>query len=105
MVNRLLKAQCQVIKNDQTEKAYKSHLKYREITKKYNEQGGIRTKMCLGNSQLLCPTLLEYNRSGLAEKFVEVDLSMSMTPSTPSSRIKKRKSDVEYSHREGAEVL
>jgi len=50
--------------------------------------------MCLGNSSLLCPTLLEYNQSGMAEKFVELDLSMSMAPPSPSSRIRKRRSDI-----------
>lgn len=73
-----------------------NHLKYREIRKKYNDQGGIKSKMCLGNSDLLCPTLLEYNKSGLAQKFVEIDLSMSMTPSTANSRMKKRRSDIEH---------
>lgn len=51
--------------------------------------------MCLGNSLLLCPTLSEYNRSGLAEKFVEVDLSMSMTASTPSTHLRRRRSGQE----------
>lgn len=53
--------------------------------------------MVLGNSSLLCPTLSEYNKSGLAEKFVELDLSMSMAPSSPAIKFRKKRSEQESS--------
>lgn len=34
---------------------------------------------------MLCPTLLEFNSSGLASRFVEMDLSMSVKPATAGS--------------------
>lgn len=81
-----------------------NHLKYRNIRKKYHENGGVKAKMHLGNSELLCPTLLEYNMSGMAEKFVEKHLSMSLTPPTAYSRMRKRKSDVELLENQQDEV-
>lgn len=52
--------------------------------------------MVLGNSSLLCPTLSEYNKSGLAEKFVQLDLSMSMAPPIPATKLRKKRSEQEY---------
>jgi len=39
----------------------------------------------LDNSDLLCPTLHEFNASGLGGHFVEMNLSMSVNPATSHS--------------------
>jgi hypothetical protein len=91
MVNRLINTECLIPKNSKILESYQNHKKYREIRKRYNEYGERKDYVPFGNKSLLCPTLAEYNRSGLASKFIEEHLSMSKAPS--SSRSYKRKSN------------
>jgi len=88
MVSRILGSECQVIKNNHSNKSFKNHLKYRNIRGRYNEQGQRKDYLALG--QLICPTLMEFNNAGLGTKFVERDLSMSLKPSTAQSSPRRR---------------
>jgi hypothetical protein len=85
MVSRILGSQCQIIKNDYAEKAFRNHLKYQNIRRRYNESGQRKDVLPLNQSELLCPTLHQFNASGLASRFVESDLSMSIKPATSQS--------------------
>ena len=94
-MERLLGTGPQVIKRDKTEKSYKKHLKYRDIRKVYREGGSRKDPLALGNSELLCPTLTEFNKSGLGPKFLEKDLSFSKARSVNSSFVNSpRKSEM-----------
>lgn len=90
MVSRILSSQCQVIKNDKAERAFKNHLKYQNIRRRYNESGQRKDVLPLNQSELLCPTLLQFNASGLANRFVESDMSMSLKPATSQSHRRGR---------------
>lgn len=85
MVSRILNSECQIIQKISAEKSFKNHLKYQNIRRRYNEGGQRKDVMPLGQSQLLCPTLMQFNTSGLGSKFVEMDMSMSIKPSTAQS--------------------
>lgn len=85
MVNRILNSECEVQKVKSTEKAFRNHLVYQNIRRRYNENGLRKDVLALGESEMLCPTLLEFNSSGLASRFVEMDLSMSVKPATAGS--------------------
>jgi hypothetical protein len=91
MVNRLVNTECLITKNSKVSESYQRHKKYREIRKRYNENGERKDYVPFGNKSLLCPTLAEYNRSGLASQFIEEHLWMSKAPST--SRSYKRKNN------------
>ena len=56
---------CEVVKKSSTAKSFEKHLKYKNIRKKYNNDGQRREALCLGNKSFLCPTLMEYTNSGL----------------------------------------
>jgi len=88
MVSRILGSECQVIKNNHSNKSFKNHLRYRNIRGRYNEQGQRKDYLALG--ELICPTLMEFNNAGLGTKFVERDLSMSLKPSTAQSSPRRR---------------
>lgn len=85
MVNRILGSECQVITKEKADLSFQRHILYQNIRRRYNEAGERKDSMPLGNSELLCPTLTEFQRAGLGQKFVEKDLSMSVKPSTAQS--------------------
>ena len=85
MVGRLLNSNCEIVKNKSSEKAYQRHRKYSNIRARYNEQGLRKDSVPLLNSEKLCPTLSQYHQSGLASRFVNQDLSMSLKPATSQS--------------------
>ena len=93
MVNRILGLDCQVIKNTTTDKSFQNHLKYENIRRRYNENG---RKDCLplGQSLLLCPTLQEFHASGLGERFIGMDMSMSIKPATTQTLRKTNQNDL-----------
>jgi hypothetical protein len=85
MVSRILGSQCQILKKDLTEQSFKNHMRYQNIRRRYNESGQRKDVLPLCESEMLCPTLLQFNNSGLASKFVEMDMSMSIKPATAQS--------------------
>lgn len=89
LVQRLIDSSCVVIKNEKSSKHFDNHLRYREIRNKYDSEGKRKHSLALGNSRLLCPTLKEYNESGLGSKFLELDLSMVSQTSSPLSPRKR----------------
>jgi peptidyl-tRNA hydrolase len=65
-------------------------LKYQNIRRRYNENGQRKDVLPLNQSDLLCPTLQQFNSSGLANRFVESDMSMSIKPATSQSHRRNR---------------
>lgn len=85
MVARILGSQCQVVKNEQAEHSFRRHIRYQGIRRRYNDQGQRKDILPLCESAMLCPTLQQFNTSGLAGRFLEMDLSMSIKPATAQS--------------------
>lgn len=85
MVSKLVDTECEVIRNKNSAKSFRKHLKYREIRNKYDSEGKRKHGLALGNVSYLCPTLREFKRSGLGSKFLEEDLSMSRSPTKSPS--------------------
>ena len=85
MIGRLIETDCEVIKNKNSEHSYKRHLRYSNIRSRYDSQGKRKDSVPLLRSEKLCPTLSEYHKSGLAQKFVNMDMSMSMKPASSQS--------------------
>jgi|JI10StandDraft_1071094.scaffolds.fasta_scaffold1064537_1 hypothetical protein len=90
MVSRIIGSECHIVKNNETGKSFKNHLRYRNIRGRYNEQGQRKDVLALGESMLLCPTLKDYHDAGLGHQFVERDLSMSLKPMTAQSSPRRR---------------
>jgi hypothetical protein len=78
-----------VLKKDYTGRAFQNHKRYEYIRRRYDENGNRKDTVPLGQANLLCPTLMEFTNSGLASKFMELDLSMSVKPSTARSSMRK----------------
>ena len=70
MVSRLVGSECQIVKNSESGKSFRKHLKYKNIRGKYNEQGQRKDYLALGLGDLLCPTLMEFHNAGLSNQFV-----------------------------------
>lgn len=94
MVGRILQSDCQIIKNETADRSFQNHLRYENIRRRYKESGERKDSMPLGQSALLCPTLLEFNNSGLGRSFVQIDLSMSLKPATAQSLRRTQRSQV-----------
>jgi hypothetical protein len=94
MVSRILQSDCQIIKNQAADRCFQNHLRYENIRRRYNETGQRKDSLPLGQSALLCPTLLEFNNSGLGRSFVEMDLSMSIKPATAQTLRRSQRSQI-----------
>lgn len=70
MAKRIVGTSCEVLKKKNSLGSYKKHLKYKDITAKFDQSGNRKHVLALGNSELLCPTLSDFNKSGLADKFL-----------------------------------
>ena len=85
MMGRMLNSSCEVVKNKSSSKSFARHKKYSDIRARYDQHGQRKDSVPLLNSEKLCPTLSEYQKSGLANRFVNMDMSMSMKPATAQS--------------------
>ena len=90
LVGRLVGTSCEVMKNKHTNKSFNRHLKYKNIRAKFDETGNRKHVLAMGNTSLLCPTLTDFNNSGLGEKFLELDMSLISKSPSPSPSPKRR---------------
>lgn len=64
LMKRLVGASCQVVKKHQTQGSFRKHLHYKGIRAKFDQEGNRKHILSLGKSELLCPTLNNFNKSG-----------------------------------------
>ena len=48
MVSRIVGSECQIVKNNDSSRSFRKHLKYKNIRGKYDEQGQRKDYLALG---------------------------------------------------------